>query len=123
VRYFAVGATAAIVDIATYYVLAIELSIYYLIAGAISFVIATFVNYVLSICYVFSSGVRFRRDHEILAVFIVSAIGLAVHQMVLFACVDLLAFHLMLGKICASGSTFLWNYGARSRYVFAPARR
>jgi putative flippase GtrA len=30
--------------------------------------------------------------------------------------------HLMVSKISATGVVFLWNYFARSRYVFRPSR-
>jgi putative flippase GtrA len=52
----------------------------------------------------------------------VSAIGLAVHLLVLYAAVDMLAIELMLSKVIATGSVFLWNFLARNYFVFrAPA--
>jgi putative flippase GtrA len=121
VRYFVVGGTAALVDWILFYVLAVQLSINFLVAGGISFTIATIVNYFLSVAHVFESGARFQRRHEILAVFVVSGIGLAINQAILFVLVQWISLHLMASKITATGVVFLWNYFARSRYVFRPS--
>lgn len=119
-RYFLVGAVSAAVDFGVYSLLVLIVSAHYLLAGALGFVIATAVNYRLSVRYVFDAGIAFTPTCEVVAVFGVSAIGLLIHQTVLFLSVDLLGMHLLLGKICATGSTFFWNYLGRSRFVFAP---
>jgi putative flippase GtrA len=99
-------------------VLALVVGIHYLLAAVVSFVAATAFNYVLSIAHVFESGARFRKRHEIALVFVVSAVGLAINQAVLFALVQWTGVHLMVSKVAATGVVFLWNYFARSRYVF-----
>jgi putative flippase GtrA len=118
VRYFAVGATAAAVDLSLFALFAAHLGFNYLVVGCVTFLLATAVNYLLSVRFVFRSGVRFARRHEVLLVFAVSAVGLALHQLVLYAGVGLLHVHLLLAKVVATGTVFLWNYGARSRFVF-----
>ena len=122
-RYFVVGGVAACVDFSLYVILAIGLSIGYLIAGATGFVLATVVNYLLSIRFVFESGVRFSRWSEVSAVFAVSAVGLLIHQIVLYICVEWFDAHLLTAKVVATGLVFLWNYLARARYVFSPPER
>jgi len=64
VRYFGVGATAAAVDISLFTYFAGYLGYNYLIVGTITFVLATAVNYVLSVRFVFESGIRFARHHD-----------------------------------------------------------
>jgi putative flippase GtrA len=41
-----------------------------------------------------------------------------VHLAVLYAAVDLMALELMLSKIIATGSVFLWNFLARNYFIF-----
>lgn len=121
-KYFLVGGTAAVVDIGLFSLFAIYLGWNYLAVGAASFLVATYVNYELSIRHVFQSGARFARNTEILAVFVVSGIGLILNQLVLYMCVDWLEIHKFLAKLCATGSVFFWNYLARARFVFKGAR-
>jgi putative flippase GtrA len=118
VRYFFVGGVAAAVDISLFTLFAKVLGYSYLLVAPCTFVVATWVNYVLSVRHVFRSGVRFSRNRELLLVFLVSLVGLGVNQVVLFFSVQFLGLDLVLGKIIASAGVFFWNYGARAHFVF-----
>jgi len=118
VRYFFVGGVAASVDILLFALFAKVLGYSYLLVAPCTFVVATWVNYVLSVRHVFRSGARFSRKRELTLVFLVSLIGLGVNQVVLFVSVRRLGLDLVLGKIVASAGAFLWNYGARAHFVF-----
>jgi putative flippase GtrA len=118
VRYFFVGAMAAAVDIGLFTVFARLLGYDYLAVAGCTFVVATVVNYSLSVRHVFESGTRFGRSLEVALVFAVSAIGLAINQGVLFVAVDRLGLDLVLSKILATGIVFLWNYQLRANFVF-----
>jgi putative flippase GtrA len=122
VRYFFVGGIAAAVDITIFFVFAKLFGFNYLTVGACGFVIATLVNYVLSIRYVFESGARFEKKYELMFVYIVSILGLLWHQAVLYACVDVLKIELMLSKLIATATVFFWNYGSRRYWIFQAAR-
>jgi putative flippase GtrA len=118
VRYFGVGAMAAAVDILLFAWLAGSLGYPYLAVGCFTFVLATAVNYALSVRFVFRSGVRFARRHEILLVFGISAVGLALNQAILYLAIGRLDFALVPSKLGATGVVFAWNYFARSHFVF-----
>ena len=118
IKYFLVGGTAAVIDIIIFFLFAKLLGYNYLWVGAAGFTVATLVNYLLSIRYVFESRVRFDRHHELLFVYLVSAIGLTINQVVLYVCVDLIYVEKMLSKLIATGSVFFWNYNARKHFVF-----
>ena len=118
VRYFFVGAVAAAVDIGLFTVFARLLGYNYFVVAGCTFVVATLVNYLLSVRHVFESGARFGRTGEVALVFAVSAIGLAINQGVLFVAVDKLGLDLVLSKILATGIVFLWNYQSRANLVF-----
>ena len=122
VRYFLVGGISAGVDFVFFTLFAYVLGYPYLVIGALGATLATMVNYLLSVRFVFSSGVRFSRHAEIAAVYAVSAIGIGVNQLALYVLVDGLMVHLLASKILATSVTFAWNYSARRFYVFAPAR-
>ena len=119
-RYAGVGATAAIVDFLIFAVFAKLLNYNYLAVGAIGFIIATTINYFLSIRFVFESGVRFGFRKEISLVFLISFIGLGVNQAVLYFGIGILGWEMLFVKLCATGSVFFWNFGARSQFIFKP---
>lgn len=118
-RYFVVGGIASAVDWAIFWVFAVELELPYLRVAAASFVIATLINYFLSIRLVFISGTRFEKKTEITAVFVASAVGLALNQALLYGSQEGLSMHLMTGKIAATACVLLWNYSIRRFYIFS----
>lgn len=120
-RYFVVGGIAACVDIGLFMLFAQHYGMPYLRVAAASFIIATLVNYWLSVRFVFVSGERYRRRWEIVLVFVVSGIGLALNQAILAACVEIGRLGLLTSKLMATGTVFFWNYFARRRFVFAAA--
>jgi len=122
-RYFVVGGVAATVDIGFFFLFAKLAGFNYLVVAPLGFVLATGVNYQLSIRHVFRSGARFSRGREILLVYAVSAIGLLINQAVLYVLVDRVGAELMLAKFTATVTVFFWNYAMRNNYVFAPPPR
>lgn len=120
IKYFFVGGAAAAVDITIFFVFAKLFGFPYLTVGALGFIIATLVNYVLSTRFVFKSGARFSIKQEVILIYSVSMVGLILNQLVLYACVDGVGLELMLSKLIATGSVFLWNFFARNYFIFKP---
>ena len=120
IKYFFVGGTAAVVDITIFFIFAKVIQFPYLTVGALGFVIATIVNYILSTRFVFISGSRFSKYREIILVYAASIIGLLLNQLILYACVDGVGLELMISKLTATGSVFLWNFFARNNFIFKP---
>lgn len=118
VRYFVVGGVCALVDLGLFMLFAQVMGYPYLRVSAGSFVIATLLNYFLSVRYVFVSGLRFRRRYEMALVFLVSAIGLGLNQLILALCVEEVGLNLFFSKVTATGCVFFWNYFARRVLVF-----
>lgn len=118
VRYFVVGGIAALVDFGIFGALLYGASLSWFWAALISFFFATAVNYLLSVRHVFESGIRFNKHHEVLLVFSVSGIGLAINQLALYAGIVLMGVYPLLAKVGATGVVFFWNFFARSRFIF-----
>lgn len=119
-RYFLVGGFAAGVDFLLFAFLVKVLGFGWLYSAAFSFCFATIANYLLSVRHVFQSGARFAKSHEVALVFVVSAVGLIINQVVLALLVERQGVDVLLSKIAATGSVFFWNYGARRHYIFKP---
>jgi putative flippase GtrA len=117
-RYFFVGGAAAAVDIGVFTAAVKGYQFDWFFIALFSFSLATVVNYALSIRYVFESGIRFKKHAEISLVFLVSGIGMLINQSVLFVLIEAVNLEEVLSKVIATGGVFLWNYTARSRYIF-----
>jgi len=118
VRYFFVGGVAAAVDISLFAIFAGYLKFSWVIVSIITFIIATLVNYFLSIGLVFKSGSRYKKHQEILGVFIVSSLALILNQTFLYLFIEKMNLHLVISKCLTTGMLFLWNYYGRKKFVF-----
>ena len=122
IRYFCVGGIAASIDLALFALAVKVMHIDWFVASLLSFLFATAASYLLSINYVFESGVRFKKKLEIFLVFLVSCIGLIVNQTVLWALIVHGDLDELLSKIVASSTVFLWNFSSRNLFIFRPNR-
>lgn len=122
VKYFFVGGAAAAVDLTVFTVFAKLLGYNYLAVSVFGFAIATLVNYLLGIKFVFRRGARFSAQHEVALLYLVSATGLALNTGLLFAFVEYLRLDSLVAKILATLGTFFWNYTLRQRFIFREAR-
>lgn len=118
IKYFLVGAAAALTDISLFYIFAKLFGYNYLIVAFFSFVTATFVNYILSIKYVFKSGIKFSKKKEISLIYVISSIALIINQVSLNILIDLITVEMILSKVIATIITFFWNYFIRKNYIF-----
>jgi putative flippase GtrA len=119
-RYFVVGGISACFDIGFFFVFAKLLGYYYIAVAVVGFFFAVLLNYALSVRFVFTSGIRFSRAQELGLVYLVSGIGLALHLLILYTAVDVAGIELMLSKLIATATVFLWNFLARNYFVFKP---
>ncbi len=117
-KYSLVGSIAAIVDWTLFFLLAVYLEIFYLLAGTVSFCFAVLVNYFFGIKFLFISEIRFTKSREIFLVFCVSLVGLIMNLFLLYFFSSSLSFDLMTAKIFASFGAVLWNFIARNNYIF-----
>jgi putative flippase GtrA len=117
-KYCVVGGTAAIVDISLFTIFAGYFKWTWWLVSICTFIIATYVNYFLSIRYVFESGIRHSKNAEIAAVYAVSFFGLAINQVVLYAAINWMQWSLIISKVFATAIVFTWNYLSRKHYIF-----
>ena len=122
-RYFVVGGTSAAIDFALFGILVLALGkANWFAAAAASFVVATAFNYMLSIRMVFPAGVRFARAHEVMLVFLVSAVGLAFNQSAIWLFYQIAGWNIWIAKCIATGTAFLWNFTTRNSFIFRESK-
>jgi len=116
-RYVLVGAVATGVDWVLFSIFVFAMEWHYLLAGTVSFIVATFAGYVSGLRVLFRGG-RHKRWIEIAFVYLASIFGFALHMGALAILVDWLQLHLFLAKVVATAVTFLWNFSARYFWIF-----
>ena len=117
-KYFLVGASSASLDFMFFFILASLAKIHWSIAATLSFAIATALNYYLCIKYVFIQSSRFKKYQEVILIYLVSGIGLTLNLLCLYLLIELLNYHVLISKVIATGSVFLWNFIIRNNFVF-----
>lgn len=118
IKYFFVGGAAAIVDVGLFFIFAKFLSYNYLFVGFFTFIIATFVNYYLSIKYVFQSGKKYKKQKEIFLVYLLSASSLCLNLYFLYVFHELIFIDVGISKILVTGLLFFYNYLMRKFFIF-----
>lgn len=116
-RYAFAGGIAAVTDWLIFGFGVFYLQLHYFPSACLAFIVATAVNYVLSVRYVFRSG-RHSRRREILMVYLISIVGLVLNLGILTILIELASMHAMIAKILATGFVFSWNFTARHLWVF-----
>ena len=122
VKYIFVGGAATCVDLSLFLVFAVWLGLNYLVIGGVGFLIATWVNYLLCIRFVYASGTRFSSRGEVVGVYLVSSGGLILHELLLYFAHESFGLHIFLAKVAAIGLVFFWNLSLRNFYIFASPR-
>lgn len=115
--YFLVGGLSALADFGLYSLFVYTVGLHYLLAATLSFLLATGLNYILCIAFVFDSGNRSRHS-ELMLVYFVSVVGVTINLAVLVLAVELAQLHLLLAKIVGTGSAFAWNFSSRYFWIF-----
>lgn len=114
--YLIVGGSAFVVDIGCFVVLAAT-GLQVLVASALSFVMATIVNYFLSYKLAFVGG-RFERVNEIMRLFVVALIGLGLNTFFVWLLITCTPIPPVMAKVAAVPLVFGWNFLGRRSIVF-----
>jgi putative flippase GtrA len=119
ISYFAVGGIAAIVEWVCFFVTNSILLINPFLSTFIAFIFSTFVNWILGRKMTFrTKSLNRKRINDMIAVYIVSAIGLLWNLMLMYILVYIMRVYPMLSKILATGIVFLWNFVIRRFFLY-----
>ena len=116
-RYLVVGGVSALADWTIFSVMFYGLGLHYIAAGMISFILATGLNYYLSVRFVFGAGSR-GPSQAMFLVYVVSILGLVLNLGALTIGIDVLEQHPLVSKIFATAVSVFWNFLARYFYIF-----
>ena len=116
-RYIFVGGIAFVADAGALWLC--EMFMHYLIAAAIAFVFGLVVNYVLSVCFVFSDSERkTSRTAEFIIYAVIGVIGLGLTELIMWLFTDVIGLYFLLSKIVAAAIVLVWNFVARKKIIY-----
>ncbi len=118
IKYSVVGGISFVADFSVFFVAINFIEVDYLIAGMYSFLVGVFVNYILARKYVFYYHNKVKKTVEIIGVYVISGVGLLIHQVSIYIFVEFIVNDVYMSKILASIIVLLWNYNARRVYLY-----
>jgi putative flippase GtrA len=117
-RYLFVGGAAFIVDLTSLFILTNFLGIYYLISAAIAFILGLFVNYFLSVNWVFNRRTLENRTFEFGIFAFIGIVGLGLNEVFIWFFTQDLQIYYLFSKILAAVIILFWNFFARKFILF-----
>lgn len=118
VVYFFVGGVAALVEWGSFYTLHKVAGLHYMFCVVISFILSTYVNWILGRFTVFKKAKRNKKFEEISLVYLVSAIALLINIISMYFFVSLIHLPAMFSKVASTGIAFIWNFFSRKCFIY-----
>ena len=117
-RYFFVSIASLLTDFSFLYILTSFFNLHYLISAAISYTVGIFVNYFLSVKWVFSKKSLNSRPMEFTVFALIGVIGLGVNEILMWFFTSVLMQHFMISRVISAGVGYIWKYLARKYFLF-----
>ena len=118
-RYGVVVGIAAPIDLGGYIILSSVFHLNYVLAATISFTISLYVNYLISINWVFTAKTGRKKYLDLTIYAIIGVVGLALTDLIIFILTDFVSLNYIISKLIAFICVFFWSFGSR-RYLFRP---
>ncbi len=116
-KFGVVGVIAFVIDFGVMVFLTEVFSIDPVISATVSFIISVIFNYAASMRYVFSHREGMSRTREFVIFVVLSAIGLGINDLLIWAGTDLASFDYRLVKIIATAVVMVWNFVTRKIFL------
>ncbi len=116
-KYVLVGLICLVIDFGVTWLLLPSLHL--LLANSIGFLVANVANFLLAHRWVFQSDVPSSQSvSTYMAVLLVSLVGLALSNLVVWVSISLWNAHFLIGKFLAASIGLIWNFGARKVWIY-----
>lgn len=116
-KFGVVGVIAFVIDFGVMVFLTEVFGIDPVISATVSFIISVIFNYAASMRYVFSHREGMSRAREFIIFVVLSAIGLGINDLLIWAGTDLASFDYRLVKIFATAVVMVWNFVTRKIFL------
>lgn len=118
VQYGFVGGIAALTEWISYFSFDAVLHWHYMLATVLSFLIATFVNWVVGHYTMFRNAAKSGMAREIIGVYLVSGIGLLLNLIFMYVLVEKINLSGIFAKVLDTGLVFIWNFISRKVFIY-----
>ena len=116
-KFGVVGVVAFLIDYGLLALLTEVFGINYLVSATISFTASVIFNYLASMRYVFTHKEGMSRRREFVIFVALSAAGLVINNLCMWAGVELLGVHYLITKIGATFIVMVWNFVTRKIFL------
>lgn len=116
-KFGVVGVIAFIIDYGLLALLTEVFGVNYLVSATISFTASVVFNYAASMRYVFTHKEGMSRRREFVIFVALSAAGLVINNVCMWAGVELLGVHYLITKIGATFIVMVWNFVTRKIFL------
>jgi putative flippase GtrA len=117
-RFIIAGGSTATLDFFLYWFIVQVVGWHYILAVTISFIVASTVNYFISIIWVFFNGKFKSKMSEYLIFLFFTALGLVLNYVVLYIGVELLKINNLYVRICSIVIVTIFNFITKKFIVF-----
>jgi len=121
-RYLLASVVALGLDFSLLWLLTSRVGLHYLTSSAISYSTGAVLHYAISVTLVFRERRLADRRMEFAGFFAIGLLGLAANQLVMKAAVDGLGQSYLLGKVAATGVSFVLTFVTRRAVLFTARR-
>ena len=121
-KFGVVGVLAFIVDYGVLMLLNVGFGVNPVLAAGISFTISVIFNYLASMRFVFKHRDDLSRSKEMSIFIVLSVIGLAINELIIWAGTSLLGetpLMVTITKVFATGVVMVWNFVSRKKWLDA----
>lgn len=115
-RYIVVGLVAFAIDYGVLVLLAER--IHLVLANSIAFLVANAANFLMAHGWVFGRSLDRRAAPQYAGVVVVSLVGLALNDALVWTAVEVAGLALLPAKAIATGVTLFWNFAARTAWIY-----
>ena len=116
VKYATVGFMSAVIDFSSLFILTDVVGLHYLNSATIAFILAATSNYWFNKSWTFKSSGQHRKQLPVF--FTLATLGLILNNYIIYASVEQLELHYLLGKVLAATIVTFWNFFGNKYLTF-----
>ena len=117
-RYFFVGGFAFVVDFSLLWLLTDTIKLNYLTSAALAFTAGLFVNYIISISWIFTGKGLKNKKVEFGIFALIGVVGLLFNELFIWLFTEIAGFYYLLSKVFSTAIVYFWNFLARKYILY-----
>ncbi len=117
-RYFFVGGFAFVVDFSLLWLLTDIIKFNYLFSAALAFIAGLFVNYIISILWIFTGKGLKNKKVEFGIFALIGVVGLLFNELFIWLFTEIAGFYYLISKVFSTAIVYFWNFFARKYILY-----